>query len=135
MCLFTHIAAGALAGALSPNALVAPVLGLGSHVLLDILPHYDFENMAVEIVLGAAVVAALAVGGALSLAVCLGALFAALPDFENLLWKLGRIRDEQKVFPGHVGVIRHGPPAGKGNIVLQFVTATAVIVFLIWRAA
>lgn len=135
MCLFTHIAAGALAGAVAPNVYVAPFFGLGSHILLDVLPHYDFDSMKVEFALAAAVIAALAIGGTVTTAVFLGVVFAMLPDFENLLWKLGRITDEQKIFPGHVGFIPHGGVAGFGNLVLQFIGSTIVVVYLIRRMA
>ena len=135
MCLFTHVAAGALAGAFAPNLYLAPVFGLGSHVALDMLPHHDFERMMLEIMLAAAAIVALFAGGAMSLAVLLGVLFGILPDLENLLWKLGRIRDDQKVFPGHVGLLKHGPPAGVSSIYVQVAFSLAALAFLIWRGA
>ena len=51
MCVFTHFAAGALLGAYAPYVWLAPVFGLGSHLALDVLPHYDFEDIRVEILL------------------------------------------------------------------------------------
>lgn len=134
MCLFTHIAAGALAGAMAPNVYVAPFFGLGSHILLDVLPHYDFDSMKIELLLAGAVIAVLAIGGVFSAVVLLGVAFAILPDFENLLWKLGHITDEQKRFPGHVGFIRHGGAAGFGNLALQFIGSAVVVFYLIRRA-
>jgi hypothetical protein len=133
MCLFTHVAAGALAGALAPNLYLAPVFGLGSHVALDMIPHHDFERMTLEIMLAAVTIVALTVGGAMSLTVFLGALFGILPDLENLLWKLGRIRDDQKIFPGHVGFLKHGSSAGVSSIYVQVIFSTGILVFLIWR--
>lgn len=133
MCLFTHVAVGALAGAFAPNLYLAPVFGLGSHVALDMMPHHDFERMTLEIMLAAVTIVALTVGGAMSLAVLLGALFGILPDLENLFWKLGRIRDDQKVFPGHVGLLKHGSPAGVSSIYIQVVFSISILVFLIWR--
>lgn len=133
MCLFTHVAAGALAGAFAPSPFVAPLFGLGSHIVLDVMPHYDFERMRVEISLAVAAFAVLVLGGAVSLSIVLGALFGILPDLENLFWKLGKIRDDQKVFPGHRGWIRHGPPAGIGNIYLQGIGTVAILAFLVWR--
>jgi len=131
--LFTHVAAGALAGAYAPNFFLAPVFGLGSHVVLDMIPHHDFEKMAVEIILAIVAIGVLAAGGAMSPAVIMGVLFGILPDLENLLWKLGRIRDEQKIFPGHVGILRHGAPAGVSSIYLQTVFTALVLLFLVWR--
>lgn len=136
MCVFTHFAAGALAGSLVPVAAVAPFIGLGSHLLLDVLPHRDFENYRIEIVLWLAAMAALLAGGGMTLAILLGGLAAVLPDLENLLWKLGLIRDGQKIFPGHrPGLIRHGREAGAGSLVLQVVFSVAVIAYLIGRGA
>ncbi len=133
MCLFTHVAAGALAGAFAPNLYLAPVFGLGSHIAIDMIPHHDFERMTLEIMLAAVMILALTVGGAMSLAVLLGALCGILPDLENLLWKLGRIRDDQKIFPGHVGFLKHGSPAGVWSIYIQAIFSIGILVFLVWR--
>ena len=133
MCLFTHVAAGALAGAFAPNLYLAPVFGLGSHIALDMLPHHDFERMRVEMMLAAATIAVIVIGGAMNLAVLLGVLFGILPDLENLFWKLGKIRDDQKIFPGHVGFLKHGPPAGASSIAIQVLFSALAVAFLIWR--
>lgn len=135
MCVFTHFAAGALAGSLLPVPAVAPLLGLGSHLLLDVIPHRDFEDYRIEIVLWLVAMAVLAVMGGMTLAVTLAGLFAVLPDLENLLWKLGRLRDDQKIFPGHrPGWLRHGREAGRSSIALQVAFTVAVVVFLIRRS-
>ena len=134
MSVFTHFAAGALAGALIPNPFAAPFLGLGSHLLLDVIPHKDFEDYRLEIALWLAAMAVLLIGGAYTLAVLLAGLFAVLPDLENLLWKLGKLRDDQKIFPGHrKGWIRHGRTTGTWSVVLQVAFTAAVIAWMIWR--
>lgn len=133
MCVFTHFAAGALAGSLAPHPFLVPVFGLGSHILLDVFPHYDFESMKVEILLGLASLAILLGGGIYSYAVIAGGLIGVLPDLENLLWKTGKIREDQKFFPGHTGIIPHGRRAGKLNLLLQFAGSAAVLVFILWR--
>lgn len=133
MCLFTHVAAGALAGAYAPNLYLAPVFGLGSHVVLDMIPHHDFEKMTVEIILAILAIGFLAAVGAMAPPVILGVLFGILPDLENLLWKTGRIRDEQKIFPGHVGILKHGAQAGISSIYLQATFSIIVLAFLVWR--
>ena len=136
MCVFTHFAAGALAGAYAPHAALAPFLGLGSHVLLDVLPHYDFENMMLEILLGVISLVVLLAGGVYGFAVLAGGLMGVLPDLENLLWKKGLIGEDKKVFPGHTGRFpRHGPRAGRLNLAGQFLFSVAVLAFLIWRSA
>ncbi len=133
MCLFTHVAAGALAGAYAPNLYLAPVFGLGSHVVLDMIPHHDFEKMTVEIILALIVIGVLTATGAMVPTVIMGVIFGILPDFENLLWKLGKIRDEQKIFPGHVGVLKHGAPAGISSIYLQGIFTLLILLFFLWR--
>ena len=110
---------------------LAPVFGLGSHIALDFLPHYDFESMWVEIAFGLFVVAALVIGGARGPAIWLGAVFAVLPDLENLLWKLGVISDDQKVFPGHVGTVPHGREAGRLNLLGQIAASTIIVIYLL----
>jgi hypothetical protein len=133
VCLFTHVAAGAIAGALSPTIYAAPLLGLASHVVLDIIPHRDIDRMRYETILGVIAIAAIALGGALSGKIALGIAFALVPDVENLLWKLGVIRDDQKIFPGHRRYLPHGMVVGRGSIGLQMVVSATVIAFLIRR--
>lgn len=135
MCLFTHVAAGAIVGALSPTPYLAPFFGLASHMALDIIPHHDIEQMRYEIPLALAAIAAIVIGGAMSLSVLLAVAFALVPDFENLLWKLGVIRDDQKVFPGHRKFIPHGMEIGKSSVVVQFAAAAVAIAFVIRRGA
>jgi hypothetical protein len=135
VCLFTHVAFGAIAGALSPTPYLAPFLGLASHVGLDVIPHRDIDAMRNELFLAAAAIAAIAIGGALSLKVLLGIAFALLPDIENLLWKLGIIRDGQKIFPGHRRFIPHGMVVGRSNLIVQFAASAVAIALLIRRSA
>ncbi|MDD3642696.1 MAG: hypothetical protein PHQ19_04440 [Candidatus Krumholzibacteria bacterium] len=136
MCVFTHFAAGALAGSFLPVPVAAPLLGLGSHLLLDVIPHRDFEDYRIEILLWLAAMAALGVMGGMTLPIALAGLFAVLPDLENLLWKLGRLRDDQKIFPGHrPGWLRHGRETGRSSIVLQIVFTVVVVAFLIRRSS
>jgi hypothetical protein len=135
VCLFTHVAAGAVAGALAPNPLLAPVYALGSHVLLDVIPHFDLEKMRHEIALAVVAIAALAIGGAFSLKVVLGIVFGLLPDFENLLWRLGKIRDDQKVFPGHRKLVPHGMTTGPWSLSVQALFSVGAIAFLVGRGA
>ncbi|MCX5752904.1 MAG: hypothetical protein NTW97_04560 [Candidatus Krumholzibacteria bacterium] len=133
MCLFTHVAFGAIAGALSPTPYAVPLLGLASHVVLDVIPHRDIDRMRYEMILAVLAIAAIALGGALSMKVVLGIAFALIPDVENLLWKLGAIRDDQKVFPGHRKYLPHGMITGRSSIGLQMAVSVAAIAFLIRR--
>jgi hypothetical protein len=132
--VFTHFAAGALAGSLIPVPLAAPFIGLGSHLLLDMIPHKDFEDYRVEILLWIVAMIVLFAGGAYSWAIVLAGLFAVLPDLENLLQKTGRIRRDQMIFPGHrKGFIRHGRETGAWSVFLQVAFTATVIVWMIRR--
>ena len=135
MCLFTHAAAGALAGALAPSPVAAPFFALASHVLLDVIPHYDIARMRFELILGAVAIAVIALAGALDLKTALGISFGLLPDLENLLWKLGVIRDDQKIFPGHRRFLPHGAVLGASNLFVQAAFSAAAVAFLIRRGA
>jgi hypothetical protein len=84
-----------------------------------------------EILFGVLISGVLVIGGARSLSVLLGAGFAVLPDLENLLWKTGVIGDDQKIFPGHVGIIRHGREAGMLNLFIQIIASVAMVALLI----
>ncbi|HMA76345.1 MAG TPA: hypothetical protein VKO43_03450 [Candidatus Krumholzibacteriaceae bacterium] len=132
MTVFTHFAAGALIGYFSPGVLSASIGGLLSHVLLDVIPHYDFESLKLEIFLGVVVLLILVFTGSCSLVICLGGIFAVIPDLENLLWKLGKLREDQKVFPGHAGIIPHGRKTGRKTVLIQAIFVMAVLFFLIW---
>ncbi len=133
--VFTHFAAGALAGSFLPTPILAPFVGLGSHLLLDMIPHRDFEDYRIEIALWIVSMIVLFAGGAYGAAIVLCGLFAVVPDLENLLWKTGAIREDQKFFPGHgKGIIRHGRQAGVWSVVLQVAFTCAAILWLIRRA-
>lgn len=105
--------------------------GLGSHIILDWFPHYDFENVNHELLLGGAGLAILALLGVLDLNAFLGALFGALPDLENLLWKWGILPEHKKIFPSHSGLIPHGREVGPRNLVIQTALAGLSVIVLI----
>lgn len=137
MCIFSHVAVGALVGALSPAPFVAPLFAMGSHVLMDMVPHYDFEGVFLEVLFTSVAVVVLAVGGVLvNTGVVLGMLFAVAPDIENLLWRLGKISDDKKIFPGHTkGFARHGRVAGKSSLFFQFALSATVLFYLVWSVS
>jgi hypothetical protein len=131
LCLYTHIIVGALAGSAAPHTVLAPVFGLGSHIVLDYLPHYDFENVNHELLLGGVGLALLAIFGILDSKAFLGAFFGAVPDLENLLWKWGILPDHKKIFPSHSGLIPHGREIGPRNLFLQTALAGVSMAMLV----
>jgi len=130
--VFTHFSAGALVGYLAPGLLSAAGLGLLSHLLLDYLPHFDFENVWLEIIFGCVVLAVLIAGRSCTANICVGGLVAVLPDVENLFWKLGIMDRKHRIFPSHTGLVPHGKEAGMVNLAGQVVFTVAVVLFLIW---
>ena len=48
MCLFTHFAAGALAGGMTGNPVIGLIAGIASHAVLDAIPHYDHPDWRLE---------------------------------------------------------------------------------------
>lgn len=119
MCLFTHFAAGALAGGLSGNPAVGLVAGLASHAVLDAIPHYDHPDWRLELAGGLLSLVLLLLLPFASLAAVLGGLGGMLPDLENLFQKLGKMRRDQFIFPSHTGLIPHGRPLGPRSLVWQ----------------
>jgi len=120
MCIFTHFAAGALAGGATGNSYLAAPAGFASHALLDMIPHYDHPDWRLELA-----------GGLLSLLLLLlmpfgtapaivGGVFGVVPDLENLFQKLGKMRRDQFVYPTHTGLLPHGRTLSPRSIVWQF---------------
>lgn len=140
MTVITHLAVGAAAGSFTDNAAGAALLGLVSHVPLDILPHYEFEKMWVEVAAVAAVFVAMLAAGMGRTGIFWGAVGAVVPDIENLLWRTGILPDERKVFPGHSPRLSrffpHGRSLGPRHALTQvaIVCASLVIVFLSMRS-
>lgn len=119
MCLFTHFAAGALAGGLTGSPGWGALAGLASHAALDMLPHYDHPDWRPELGGGIVALALLLVMPFASWAAVIGGIAGMLPDLENLFQKLGKIRRDQFVYPTHTGLLPHGRRLGPGNLGVQ----------------
>jgi hypothetical protein len=107
------MAVGGALGSLVDGRAAPFALGLGSHILLDVIPHYEFEKMWVEAAIAAGVLGLLLALGYGGSAVFWGALGGVLPDIENLLWKQGVLPGRWKVFPGHNRRLRRFFPHGR----------------------
>lgn len=131
MCSVTHVAVGALIGSLVGGSLASFLIGLGSHIPLDAIPHIDFENLWVD----AALTVALLIGILVVLGfspVFFGALGAVAPDIENLLWRVGILPEERKIFPTHSGLIKHGTTsAAKGLWASIAMAAVSVLIVVV----
>ena len=135
MTVITHLAVGAALGTLTGNRGLAFVFGLASHIPLDVLPHYEFEKMWVEVAVVVAALAAMVAAGLASTGILWGALGGILPDLENLLWRLGILPDDRKVFPGHTPrlsrILPHGRQLGPRHAVTQAVIICAAAVAVV----
>ncbi len=107
MCSVSHVAVGAVIGSFLDSNLLSFAVGLASHIPLDMIPHFDFQDIRIDIALTGIALGALVVFAGFS-PVTFCAIGAVIPDFENLLWKTGVISEERKIFPTHSGLIGHG---------------------------
>ncbi|MCK9994808.1 MAG: hypothetical protein KAH56_00845 [Candidatus Krumholzibacteria bacterium] len=119
MCLFTHFAAGALAGGVTGNVYLGAVAGVASHAVLDVIPHYDHPSWRLELVGGLAGLVLLLLMPFTSWPAIIGGIFGMIPDLENLFQKLGRLRRDQFLFPTHTGLLPHGRELGPKTLVWQ----------------
>jgi len=126
MCSVSHVAVGALVGGLVGSRLYAFLIGFASHIPLDVIPHIDFEDFRVDAIMSVALLVGIFAFSGFS-PIFLGALGAVAPDFENLLWKLGMIEEDRKVFPTHSGLIAHGrAKVGSGPATEVLMSAVSV---------
>ncbi len=119
MCLFTHFAAGALAGGATGNVWAGGVAGLASHAVLDMIPHWDHPDWRFELAAGLASLALLLLMPFATLPAVIGGLMGMAPDLENLFQKLGWMSRKRFVFPTHTGLLPHGRTLGPRSVVWQ----------------
>ncbi len=134
MCSVTHVAAGAILGSIFEVRLTAFIVGFASHIPLDMLPHVDFDDFRFDAAVSLGLLVGIYLWSGFS-PMLLGALGAVAPDFENLLWKTKLIREEDKIFPTHSGLIRHGRATSGGGlrteVIMSIASAGLVVVALL----
>ena len=113
MTVLTHMAVGGALGSLVDGRAAPLALGLGSHILLDVIPHYEFEKIWIEAAIVVGVLGTVIALGRADTGVFWGALGGVLPDIENLLWKQGILPGRWKMFPGHNRRLRKFIPHGR----------------------
>jgi hypothetical protein len=133
------MAVGAAAGSFVDGRLPAGLLGVVSHIPLDLIPHYEFKMLWVEVGVVGAALAAMTVAGLWRAPVFWGAVGGILPDVENLLWRLDIIPGRAKVFPGHSERLSRWLPHGRelpvGHAWWQAVLAAAAVVVAVSNTA
>jgi len=130
MCLFTHFAAGALAGGVTGNVWLGAAVGAASHAVLDVIPHYDHPDWRLELAGGMVGLVLLLLMPFSSWPAVVGGVFGMLPDLENLFQKLGRLRRDQFLFPTHTGLLKHGRQLGPKTLVWQLAIFVGCFVLL-----
>lgn len=106
-----HLATGFAAGSHARSVPGGFLAGFASHAVFDAIPHHDYqtvESFGVDLSAGALLLGLMSwrrrrngpIGPALA-----GAVGAAVPDVENVLWFLGLIPKEARVYPSHGGPI------------------------------
>jgi len=134
--VLAHMAVGAAAGSLVGGRGAAFGLGLASHVVLDLIPHYEFTKIWLEACAIALLFGAMLALGLGATPVFWGALGGVLPDVENFLWRMGLIRGRDKCFPGHNERLSrwlpHGRSLGVRHAWWQVAIAAAAVLVVLW---
>lgn len=108
MIAAVHALVGASVGKLAGEPKGALAGGVATHLLLDLLPHKDFDP-GTEALLLAPTMVALACKFGLSSPEFVGAFGGIAPDLENAAAVAGLIPPEAMRFPTHLGEGKHGP--------------------------
>jgi len=133
MCSVTHVAAGAVIGVLVDSRLAAFLIGFVSHIPLDAVPHIDFKDYRIDVVLTIGLLTGIFAFTGLT-PILFGAVGAVVPDLENLLWKTGIIDEKHKVFPTHSGLIKHGQArvgSGPAGAILMSAISVCVVALVV----
>jgi hypothetical protein len=130
-----HLLVGGAVGSLTGEPVLAAGLGVVSHVVLDVFPHYDFRDYRVDVAIGVAIGAALIAGaiarGSMGSGYLWGMVGGVVPDLEILACKLGLMSDARRIFPTHRrGWIPHGAPRGARNLVTQGALGLAAVLVI-----
>lgn len=131
---FTHSIVGAgIAHKLNASPFASFLIGVASHIPLDIIPHYEVSGVLEYIIDGL-----LTVGGIYILmkkynnpGIFWGAAGGVFPDIEHVLEYIGIMEDENKVFPTHSGLIKHGKdvPGLPGIGLAVGINAISIVIF------
>lgn len=122
---FVHAALGAALGRFVANPLAAFAVGIGSHVVGDLVPHHDMDAGEAPLVFGT--LAFIGYQHGWTSPQFWGALGAVCPDFEHIPAELRQdpARFEpmpEKLVPTHNGTLPHGrwPLEEKYGVALNF---------------
>ena len=129
MIASVHAVVGASIGKLAGEPKGALAAGVASHLLMDLLPHKDFDART-EAFLLAPTMAIIAWKFGLTSSEFVGAFGAIAPDLENAASRIGLLAEENMRFPTHLGEDKHGPKTK--SALPQGILAAACAAFLLW---
>lgn len=125
----THLVAGATAGIIADNPVKGFILGLLSHVVLDMIPHHDHEtvtNCLLDVAIGNIMLLVAIFLFHPEHHILWGAIGGVVPDIEVPLYHFGLIG--KKLFPSHSGHMPHMKTTKGWSAVVQGL----VIVLGLW---
>jgi hypothetical protein len=131
MTTATHAAVGAAVGSLTVDPIAALIAGVSSHIVLDVVPHYDVHDYRIDVLLTVLVISVLIALSGNRAPVMLGMIGGFGPDLENLAMKLGKLAEERRIFPTHVGPLAHGRALGPVHASWQVL----LLAVALWRSA
>jgi len=124
--------AGATAGVVTQSPVKAFLIGVISHIILDMIPHHDHEsviNCVLDVITGTAVFLLVVVMFRVESSLIWGAVGGALPDIEIPLYHFGLIK--RRYFPSHTGWTPHLKTGKFRGIMTQcFVVALGVLILV-----
>lgn len=116
----THLVAGAAAGFVAQSPVKGFMLGVVTHIFLDMIPHHDHEsviNCVIDITLGTATLIAAVMFFQPESRIIWGAIGGVLPDIEIPLYYFKLVK--RRFFPSHCGWTPHLSTSKLRGILLQ----------------
>ncbi len=130
MYFSTHLVAGAAVGKIVGSPSLAVLLGLGTHLVMDMLPHHDYKhiiNGIIDFIVGFSILSYLYWTSG-NIVLLFGAIAATIPDVEVVI---SRFRNKRiKYFPSHTGFVPHGRAISPWGIYTQIIFIILMLVVL-----
>ncbi len=127
----THFATGAALGKIAGSNWLALILGLFSHILLDVLPHHDYRGRRGIILDSVVALAMLLWLLSTPSYIIWGAAAGALPDLEVIINRLFFKGGGRRFFPSHSGILPHPSRKWPEGFILQASIMAGALVFLL----
>ncbi len=127
----THFATGAALGKIAGSNWLALILGLFSHILLDVLPHHDYRGRR-GIILDSVVTLSMVLWLLPNPSYILwGAVGGAIPDLEVIINRVFFRGGGRRFFPSHSGILPHPSRVWPQGFFIQASIMMAALVFLL----